>query len=68
MYPSGKICIHACRRDLYAEGAGIVSVPLVEYVSEASENGSRISGEERRIDGFEAASVERPIGSRIEKG
>lgn len=45
MNPSGKMCTQLWRRDRYADGAGKLSVPLVEYVRMPEVKGSMISGD-----------------------
>jgi hypothetical protein len=53
MKPSGKMWIQPCRREVQAEGAGKVSLPLVEYVRVPEANGSVISGDFKLRDGEE---------------
>jgi hypothetical protein len=51
MKPSGNMWTQQWRRDAYAEGAGKISLPFVEYVREPEEKGSMISGDLGFSDG-----------------
>lgn len=46
------MCIQAYLREGYDEGAGKVSVPLVEYVKCGEEKGSEMSGERTERSGL----------------
>lgn len=56
------------RREVYTEGAGRTSVPVVVYVKAPVVNGSNTSGEVGFMDAEPVGEEVRPIGSFCEKG